>query len=649
MITLSSLYDNDRQYTKRIKDQENLIDMISDQLAEEKNTVNIKQTEILEIKECLLEELESVKSFNLSIEELYKVRAIAEAALRERDAMIFSQCEKIRLLEVQSESFYEVYGVKESELLEKVEHMKSQVSELLEKLKISDQKMKQQIILFEKVSSSPSGNTKKDKIQQTPSSTKKNKIEAYPRTIRSSLINKNCVVKPKDNAYVQHSKLNVNSDLQCVTCNGCLFFDNHDSCVLDFVNNVNARVKSKFVKKTVKRKVWKLTGNVFTNIGYKWRPTGRTFTIVENACPLASITTTAKVPFRKPIALERNTPKHVVTLVYSRKPKASRNNAPISKFRHNKSLSANKKELNKSWGSTVSNVSSSYIDECMLSKLFSGKRKKKSYKPKSEDTNQEIVPVSEGSLKTTTEENLQPTSNYLRTSSNTSRANQDNTLRINRGTGYDNQRVVNVAGARENVAYHKDKMLLCKQEEAGFQLNTVQANWRDDTDDEPHDQELKAHYMHMEQIQEVTPDVADNSAPIFDAEPLQKVQNNNDNYNVFAIESKHHEQLESVNDTYPVEQDEHNMIIDSLDMSYDREQVDQDDDDLAKERDLLASLIEKINVECYNYHRRGYFARDCRSAKNSGNKSRDAGNARYRGRDNGKRPAKEEDENELVV
>ncbi|GKF86257.1 hypothetical protein Tco_0254084 [Tanacetum coccineum] len=44
-----------------------------------------------------------------------------------------------------------------------------------------------------------------------------------------------------------------------------------------------------------------------------------------------------------------------------------------------------------------------------------------------------------------------PTNNNLRTSSNTSRALQDNTLRINKGTRYDNQRVVNVVGARENV------------------------------------------------------------------------------------------------------------------------------------------------------------------------------------------------------
>nr|GEY22654.1 hypothetical protein [Tanacetum cinerariifolium] len=90
----------------------------------------------------------------------------------------------------------------------------------------------------------------------------------------------------------------------------------------------------------------------------------------------------------------------------------------------------------------------------------------------------------------------------------------------------------------KDAAYHKEKMLLCKQEEVGFQLNAEQANWKDDIDDEPEDQELEAHYMHMAQIQEVTLDAADNSGPIFDSAPLQKVPND-DHYNVFAIESKH--------------------------------------------------------------------------------------------------------------
>ncbi|GJT94933.1 retrovirus-related pol polyprotein from transposon TNT 1-94 [Tanacetum coccineum] len=262
--------------------------------------------------------------------------------------------------------------------------------------------------------SQPSGNTKKDKIQQTPSSTLKNKVEAHPRKVKSSLKNKNSVVEPKGTATMQHSKLNANSELKCVKCNGCMLSDNHDLCVLDFINNVNARVKSKSVKKSSKRKVWKPTGKVFTNIGYIWRPTGRTFTIVGNACPLTRITTTTEVPLRKPTDLENETPKPVVTLVYSRKPRKSKTNVPVSKSKVLKSVSANKKEPSKSWGSIVSDVPSSSLDECRSSKLFSarhglvrglpkqkfekdhlcsacamGKSKKKPYKPKSEDTNQE--------------------------------------------------------------------------------------------------------------------------------------------------------------------------------------------------------------------------------------------------------------------
>nr|GFC40854.1 hypothetical protein [Tanacetum cinerariifolium] len=52
----------------------------------------------------------------------------------------------------------------------------------------------------------------------------------------------------------------------------------------------------------------------------------------------------------------------------------------------------------------------------------------------------------------------------------------------------------------KDAAYHKEKMLLYKQEEAEFQLNAEQVDWRDDTDDEPDDQELEAHYMYMAQI-----------------------------------------------------------------------------------------------------------------------------------------------------
>ncbi|GKF17762.1 hypothetical protein Tco_0062680, partial [Tanacetum coccineum] len=50
--------------------------------------------------------------------------------------------------------------------------------------------------------SQPSGNIKKDKIQQTQSSTQKNKVEAHPRKVKSSLKNKDHVVAPKGTAHV---------------------------------------------------------------------------------------------------------------------------------------------------------------------------------------------------------------------------------------------------------------------------------------------------------------------------------------------------------------------------------------------------------------------------------------------------------------
>nr|GFC00781.1 hypothetical protein [Tanacetum cinerariifolium] len=118
-----------------------------------------------------------------------------------------------------------------------------------------------------------------------------------------------------------------------------------------------------------------------------------------------------------------------------------------------------------------------------------------------------------------------PTNNNFRASSNTSCANQDNSLRIHKNAGYESQKSGNVAGARETVgltvvqksriqcynckeyghvarecqklkrakdaAYHREKMLLCKQEEAGIHLNAEQADWKDDTNDESDDQELE--------------------------------------------------------------------------------------------------------------------------------------------------------------
>ncbi|GKF36241.1 hypothetical protein Tco_0112999, partial [Tanacetum coccineum] len=171
---------------------------------------------------------------------------------------------------------------------------------------------------------------------------------------------------------IKHSKLNANSDLKCVKCNGCMLYDNHDLCVLDFINTVNARAKSRPVKKNSKIKVWKPTRKVFTNIGYIWRPTGRIFTFIRNACPLTRITTTIEVPLRKSSALDNKTPKPVVTLVYSMKPRKSKTSVPVNNYKVIKSVTANNSEPSQSQGSIVSNVPSSSLDECRSSKLSSG-------------------------------------------------------------------------------------------------------------------------------------------------------------------------------------------------------------------------------------------------------------------------------------
>nr|GEU48451.1 retrovirus-related Pol polyprotein from transposon TNT 1-94 [Tanacetum cinerariifolium] len=121
-----------------------------------------------------------------------------------------------------------------------------------------------------------------------------------------------------------------------------------------------------------------------------------------------------------------------------------------------------------------------------------------------------------------------PTNNNLRTSSNTSRANQDNSLRIHRNTGYEHQRSGNVAGARETVGssmVQKSRIQCYNCKEYGHVAR--ESDWKDDTDDESDDQELEAHYMYMAKIQEVSPDVVD-SGPIFDTEPEQKIDQNDE-------------------------------------------------------------------------------------------------------------------------
>ncbi|GKC90839.1 hypothetical protein Tco_1151488, partial [Tanacetum coccineum] len=99
--------------------------------------------------------------------------------------------------------------------------------------------------------SQPSGNTRNDKIQQTPSSNSKNKVEAHSRNVKSSLKKRNGTVKV--NAF----------DHVCINGDDCMSFDN--LCVSNSMNDLKFRAKPK--KRKSKKEIWKPTRKVFTKMG----------------------------------------------------------------------------------------------------------------------------------------------------------------------------------------------------------------------------------------------------------------------------------------------------------------------------------------------------------------------------------------------
>ncbi|GJZ72292.1 hypothetical protein Tco_0636143 [Tanacetum coccineum] len=133
---------------------------MSDQLVEEKNTVKIKQTTISELEECLRkkdfenEHLKSkvvdfttVQNLKVQIEELKSVNDVTLIPNEKYCALKETESLKVEIKSLQTEN--KVLKSADAELSEKIDQMKSQVLELSEKLPISYQEMKQQIILFE--------------------------------------------------------------------------------------------------------------------------------------------------------------------------------------------------------------------------------------------------------------------------------------------------------------------------------------------------------------------------------------------------------------------------------------------------------------------------------------------------------------------
>nr|GEV26822.1 hypothetical protein [Tanacetum cinerariifolium] len=87
-------------------------------------------------------------------------------------------------------------------------------------------------------------NTKNNRIRRSLKKAKETKLEDHPRKVMSSLC-KASVVDSRASSSVIKSVSNVNANLKCASCNGCLFADNHDKCVVEYINSVNACRKSK--------------------------------------------------------------------------------------------------------------------------------------------------------------------------------------------------------------------------------------------------------------------------------------------------------------------------------------------------------------------------------------------------------------------
>ncbi|GJY52741.1 retrovirus-related pol polyprotein from transposon TNT 1-94 [Tanacetum coccineum] len=192
-----------------------------------------------------------------------------------------------------------------------------------------------------------------------------------------------------------------------------------------------------------------------------------------------------------------------------------------------------------------------------------------------------------------------PTNNNLRIFSKTRNKTEDTTPRYNnynQSGQFGNQRTMIVAGARKpkrvkDYAYHKEKMMMCKQAEQGVPLQAEQADWLEDTDEEIDEQELEAHYSYMAKIQDVSPEGTSSTG-----QPLEQVQNH-DESNVYDNVRRHSEQPESINDTYVLEKDDSNVIPDSSNICTNDNQVDQNAAECVDERAALANLIANLTLD----------------------------------------------------
>nr|GEV15046.1 integrase, catalytic region, zinc finger, CCHC-type, peptidase aspartic, catalytic [Tanacetum cinerariifolium] len=142
--------------------------------------------------------------------------------------------------------------------------------------------------------SQPRSNTKIDRTLPAKSGHTKN-VEAHLRNNKSDLHKKNRV---DSGISFKRAVVNSNSNSHCKTCNKCTISVNHDECVAKFLKSSNKSPVKKIWRVKQVNQTWQLIGTLFTNVGYQWRPIGRTFTLGEQ-CPLTRNSKPNVVPVKQ--------------------------------------------------------------------------------------------------------------------------------------------------------------------------------------------------------------------------------------------------------------------------------------------------------------------------------------------------------------
>nr|GEU65451.1 hypothetical protein [Tanacetum cinerariifolium] len=269
-------------------------------------------------------------------------------------------------------------------------------------------------------------------------------------------------------------------------------------------------------------------------------------------------------------------------------------------------------QTSKSQKSYAPSSKPSFLTRSHTTTRYKGKKIAKSITPLSELASEEDIDPKQAQRDKDMQKNLaliakyfkriyKPTNNNLRTSSNSRNKNVDTTpCPVVQRSGIQCfnckefghfAKECSMPKRVKDSAYHKEKMLMCKQAEKGVPLYAEQYEWLADTDEKIDEQELEAHYSYMAKIQEVP--TADSGT---DSEPLEQVQNDT-GYNVFANELQHSKQSKSIRNTCFVKTNDSNVIPDSPDMCDDDIQNDQNDVESDHERIALANLIANLKLD----------------------------------------------------